>query len=330
MKKRKVVGEALFLSTVAAGFVLLSPDQADAAQSQPLLSNDYSSKTNQVLRYGYNNQAVKTLQLELKALKFYKGKIDGHFGPATQSAVKEFQFVHHIKVDGIAGPITLGRLYSSDPITYQQFTATKLIQGDKGEQVRQLQEKLSRLGYYSFPIDGSFGPITQRAVRDYQQKNGFKVNGVAGPTILKHVFSNKNVKGKKIVQKKVKKQVSFSVDTSIIKHATRLVGTPYRWGGTSLNGFDCSGFLQYVFSKKGVSIPRTVSDIWNFGVGLSKPSVGDIVFYQTYKKGPSHAGIYLGDGKFIHSGTKGVTISDMNISYWQKRYLGSKRMVQYN
>ncbi|MFZ3590890.1 peptidoglycan-binding protein [Bacillus sp. DJP31] len=331
MKKRNGVGEALFITTVAAGIVLMSPEQTQASEAQPLMSNQETFNTNQVLRYGYKGHSVTSLQLELKALQFYTGKVDGHFGPATQSAVKEFQFVHHIKVDGIAGPTTLNRLFfSTDTITYQQFTSSKLLSGDKGEQVRQLQEKLSKLGYYVYSIDGSFGPLTKGAVTDYQNKYGIPVDGVAGPATLKHLFSNQNVKGKTIVSKTVKKQSSYSVDTSLIKHATQLVGVPYKWGGTSANGFDCSGFLQFVFSQKGFSIPRTVSDIWNSGVGVSKPSVGDLVFFQTYKKGPSHAGIYLGDGKFIHSGSKGVTISQMNISYWEQRYLGSKRIVQYN
>ncbi len=331
MKKRNGVGEAIFITTVAAGFVLLSPEQTQASEVQPLMSNNEIFNTKQVLRYGYQGQSVKSLQLELKALQFYTGKVDGYFGPATQTAVKEFKFVYHLKVDGIAGPKTLNRLFFSGATkTYQQFTSSKLLKGDKGEQVVQLQDKLSKLGYYAYSIDGNFGPLTKGAVMDYQKKYGIHVDGIAGSSTLKHLFSNKNVKGKTIVSKSVKNKSSFSVDTSLIKHATQLVGIPYRWGGTSRSGFDCSGFLQYVFSQKGFSIPRTVSDIWNFGVGVAKPSVGDIVFFQTYKKGPSHAGIYLGDGKFIHSGSKGVTISQMNISYWQQRYLGSKRIVQYN
>ncbi|WP_246941880.1 peptidoglycan-binding protein [Bacillus pinisoli] len=344
MNKRNGVGGALVLSTMAAaGFVLLGPEKASAAEGPPLLSNNEVEKTNQTLRYGHKGLSVKALQLELKALQFYTDKVDGIYGPATQAAIKEFQFVHHIKVDGVAGPTTLRRLYfSKEAKTYQQFTASKLLEGDQGTQVIQVQEKLKKLGYYAYTVDGVFGPLTKDAITRYQQKNGFKTDGVAGPDTLKHLFANQNVlgktivskklkvEGKKIVTKKVKNETAHSVDASIMGMATQLVGTPYKWGGTSPNGFDCSGFLQYVFAKKGVNIPRTVSDIWNFAVTVGKPSVGDVVFFQTYKKGPSHAGIYLGDGKFIHSGSKGVTISKMSSSYWAQRYLGSKRVVQYN
>ncbi|WP_456278692.1 C40 family peptidase [Bacillus sp. AK128] len=343
MNKRNGVGGALVLSTVAAGFVLLGPEKASASETPPIISNNEAEKTNQTLRYGHKGMSVKTLQLELKALQFYTGKLDGNYGPQTQAAVKEFQFVHHIKVDGVAGPMTLRRLYFSNGAkTYQQFTSSKLLSGDKGTQVAQVQEKLKKLGYYSYSVDGVFGPLTKDAIANYQQRNGMTANGIAGVTTLKHLFANQNVKGKTIVSKKldvkgktivtkkVKNDTYHSVDASILGVATQFIGTPYKWGGTSPSGFDCSGFLQYVYSQKGISIPRTVSDIWNFAVSVAKPSVGDVVFFQTYKKGPSHAGIYLGDGKFIHSGSKGVTISKMGTSYWQQRYLGSKRIVQYN
>jgi cell wall-associated NlpC family hydrolase len=332
MKKRKMAQEALVITTMAAGFMLLTPEQTKAAEAvQGKITNDETFNTNQTLRYGYKGHSVKSLQIELKALQFYSSKLDGVYGPGTQQAVKEFQFVHHLKVDGIAGPSTLKKLFSSaNTKTYQQFTQAKLLNGDKGEQVRQLQEKLSKLGYFSYQADGVFGPLTKGAIMDYQQRYGLKVDGIAGPATLKHLFTNQNAKGKTIVARNVKKQTKYSVDTSLIKHATQLVGTPYKWGGTTPGGFDCSGFLNYVFSKKGFKIPRTVSDIWNFGVDVSKPSIGDLVFFQTYKRGPSHAGIYLGDGKFIHSGSKGVTISQMSMSYWEQRYLGSKRIVQYN
>jgi len=107
------------------------------------------------------------------------------------------------------------------------------------------------------------------------------------------------------------------------------MGTPYKWGGTTPSGFDCSGYLQYVYKESvGVDIPRTVEDIYKAGENVSEPQVGDLVFFETYKEGPSHAGIYLGDGKFINaSSSKGVTISDKNSSYWKDRYIGAKRIV---
>jgi len=117
---------------------------------------------------------------------------------------------------------------------------------------------------------------------------------------------------------------SFNAD-ALIAEAKKYIGVPYVWGGSTPSGFDCSGYLNYVYAQVGVSIPRTVATIWNAATPVSSPQKGDIVFFTTYAPGASHAGIYLGDNKFIHAGSStGVTISDMNNSYWKPRYIGAK------
>ncbi|MBT2686142.1 peptidoglycan endopeptidase [Bacillus sp. ISL-37] len=118
---------------------------------------------------------------------------------------------------------------------------------------------------------------------------------------------------------------STSKVNSLIAESKKYIGVPYVWAGSTPAGFDCSGYLNYAYSKVGISIPRTVASIWDATKPVSSPRVGDLVFFETYKAGPSHAGIYLGDGKFIHAGSsRGVEISDMNNSYWKPRYLGAK------
>lgn len=119
---------------------------------------------------------------------------------------------------------------------------------------------------------------------------------------------------------------TLNVD-ALIAEGKKYMGVPYVWGGSTPNGFDCSGFLNYVYGKAGVSIPRTVETIWNATTPVSSPQKGHLVFFTTYKTGPSHAGIYLGDNKFLHAGSStGVTITDMNNPYWKARYLGSKKV----
>nr|WP_080846167.1 LysM peptidoglycan-binding domain-containing protein [Cytobacillus gottheilii] len=113
--------------------------------------------------------------------------------------------------------------------------------------------------------------------------------------------------------------------SQIIAEAKKHIGVPYVWGGTSPAGFDCSGFIHYSFLKAGVTIPRTVETIWAGTKTVSSPKVGDLVFFETYKSGPSHAGIYLGNNEFIHAGSStGVTIASLQSSYWKSRYLGAK------
>jgi peptidoglycan DL-endopeptidase LytE len=122
----------------------------------------------------------------------------------------------------------------------------------------------------------------------------------------------------------LKGKPSFNAD-ALIAEGKKYIGVPYQWGGNTPTGFDCSGFLNYVFNTQGINIPRTVETIWRSGTSVSSPQKGDIVFFTTYKKGPSHAGIYLGNNKFLHASTSaGVTISDLNNVYWNPRYIGAK------
>lgn len=112
---------------------------------------------------------------------------------------------------------------------------------------------------------------------------------------------------------------------ALIAEGKKYMGVPYVWGGNTSSGFDCSGFLKYVYNTQGITIPRTVATIWDAATPVSSPQKGDLVFFTTYEPGPSHAGIYLGDGTFLHASTSaGVTISDMNNPYWKPRYLGAK------
>jgi peptidoglycan DL-endopeptidase LytE len=110
----------------------------------------------------------------------------------------------------------------------------------------------------------------------------------------------------------------------VIDEAKKYIGTPYLWGGNTPAGFDCSGFTSYVFSKVGVTIPRTAATQFSSLKAIATPNPGDLVFYETYAPGPSHVGIYLGNNKFIQAGSSDVTISDMTSTYWKPKYLGAR------
>lgn len=118
----------------------------------------------------------------------------------------------------------------------------------------------------------------------------------------------------------------------LVPLAKKYVGVPYQFGGSSEKGFDCSGFTRHVMSGVGVTLARTTAEQYKQGSAVKKEDlrVGDLVFFETYKKGPSHAGIYIGGNEFIHaSSSKGIAVSSLDDSYYKKRYIGARRVLAY-
>ena len=114
--------------------------------------------------------------------------------------------------------------------------------------------------------------------------------------------------------------------------AEEYVGSPYRWGGASPAGFDCTGFVMWVYSQFGVPLPHDEAGQLASGVAVSAEDLqpGDVlVFANTYRRGLSHVGIYLGEGQFVHAVDErhGVTVSALWDSYWAPRLVGAARDV---
>jgi len=123
---------------------------------------------------------------------------------------------------------------------------------------------------------------------------------------------------------------------SILERGMSLIGTRYRFGGTSeKSGFDCSGFIGYLFREEaGVTLPRSTREMINVDapkVARNKLKPGDLLFFSTNGRGRvSHAGIYLGDNQFIHSSSRrsgGVRIDSLGDSYWSKTFIEAKRAL---
>jgi len=117
---------------------------------------------------------------------------------------------------------------------------------------------------------------------------------------------------------------------SIKKTAYSFLGARYRFGGNSRNALDCSSFVQQVFREQNIKLPRTAREQFHVGSEVKRGDLqkGDLVFFQTYARFPSHVGIYLGDRKMIHASSRDrrVVISSMDTPYYLARYLGARRV----
>ena len=124
----------------------------------------------------------------------------------------------------------------------------------------------------------------------------------------------------------------------VIDTAEGAMGQPYRWGGTGANGgFDCSGLIQYAYAEHGIGLPRRSADQAKAGRAVEKKvgalAPGDILTFARSGTQISHVGLYLGDGRFIHSASKGVQVSVLSADdpygrWWWKRWMGARRVVE--
>lgn len=158
--------------------------------------------------------------------------------------------------------------------------------------------------------------------------NGLKTSSIRVGQVLK--INGSSVSKQPItVSNPVATAPAASGNTStLVATANSLLGTPYKWGGAAPGGFDCSGFIYYVYNKAGINVPRTNTTGYDaLSYAVSSPQVGDLVFFKnTYRPGISHMGIYIGNNSFIHAGGDRVQITSLNDSYWGKHFDSYQRL----
>jgi len=274
-----------------------------------------------LMRLGSGGGAVTKLQNRLHDLGYFDyHAATGNYGTITQTAVVRFQKVNALAADGIAGPATLNKLYSSSA------KSLVLRAGSGGEAVRTMQLKLKNLGYFTGTGTGHFGAITLDAVKRFQQSNGLAVDGIAGPATRKKLFSN-NVKA----YRPANTSAPLIADIALSQN-----GKPYAWGGIGPSSYDCSGLAYYAMTKAGYGISRLSSA--GYGAVASWPKItgrdglakGDLLFFRSdASPGVGHMGIYTGNGEFVHasSGQGRVMISTLDNTYWTRNYLFARRAV---
>lgn len=198
---------------------------------------------------------------------------------------------------------------------------TVLVIPDNSEEIIPVENDTTST--HTLIVHGSgnqYSPKVEKAV------NVMTVNGKS--IKVPAVKAKRRARGK--YRKKYHKMASrgFKMGNSIVKSAFNFMGTPYIFGGSTPRGFDCSGFVQYVYRKNGIKTPRMAHHQYYAGTPISKKQLrpGDLVFFETYTKGISHVGIYIGNRKFIHASSRGyVCVSRLDKPYYRNRYRGAAR-----
>ncbi len=185
------------------------------------------------------------------------------------------------------------------------------------------QQKLELLGYDVDRKDGRISKDTTEAIKKFQKEHGMKKSGkLDTKTYNKISWEAFKMEGIPDVRGK-----------DIVKTAAKYKGVPYKFGGTTPKGFDCSAYVQYVFGRHDAKLPRTADAQVLDGIFVlkSKLKPGDLVFFSTYASGASHVGIYAGSGKFWSASTsRGVVLDSLDTGYWKEHYYGARRVLIEN
>ncbi|HDR7514118.1 NlpC/P60 family protein [Bacillus mobilis] len=207
------------------------------------------------------------------------------------------------------------------------MTSTESQLKDLEKQALQLQRIAEQEAQEKAAQEAAAQKQAEQAAKDAQAQPAPAQAAPAQPAAPVQKEEPKKEEPKKEAPKQEKKQAEPAPTPNVggvIGKAQGYLGLPYVWGSASPSngGFDCSGFISYIY---GVG-RQDVAGYWNSVSKVSSPQPGDLVFFQgTYKPGPSHIGIYVGNGQMIHAGDKGIAYSSLSSSYNQKHFLGYGR-----
>ena len=309
---------------------------------------EMSGSVSGTISEGMEGEEVQKVQKRLQELGLYEySRLTGYYGSITEDAVKSFQKAYGLKEDGVVGPQTMEKLFS----TYKE---TSLIPGLKSDEVEQLQERLKELGYYGYSVDGEYGAKTREAVIYFQSSHDLKADGIAGTQTKQLLYSSGAMEEQEarrtLAEKPVEEPVINEEPEELseegktkaekaIALAKSKIGSPYVYAEEGPDSFDCSGFTTYIMKQFGISLPRSAYNQGydQYGVKITEKAnllPGDLVFFNTNNSDgdlSDHAGIYIGNGDFIHASSgsaMSVVISNMNTqSYYITSFSWGRRVL---
>jgi len=282
------------------------------------------------VKSGEKGEAVRLIQQQLKSLGYFTDAIDGKYGSALKKAVKLFYEAHGMdesssKVSAEMRSLLNGGKAVSLSVYYW---TTPVRNGDKGETVVKLQQRLTELGYYTDSVNGRYGSDTVSAVQLFQLANGLEVTGEADTKTREVMNSDQAITKAKYDEgmNGIDDETRAERIEKLIAIAKSKLGCPYVHITHGPDTFDCSGFTSYVFGQVGIDI-STASYNQGYMDKLGKPYKAKLTSYSELQRGDllvfdtnkddgdlsDHLGIYLGDGTFIHASStrKQVVISNL-------------------
>lgn len=230
---------------------------------------------------------------------------------------------------------------SADYSTDMTAPGRSLARGEESSDVAALQKRLAQLGYYECAPSGSYGSVTYMAVRAFQINNSIECTGVACIDTLEALFGDSAVPAAYSSADRSEGPSLYTegepLQQQLAVYSQLFLGKPYVLGAVGPKAYDCSGFTRAVFAHFGFTLPRTAyyQGYSNTGEKIKKIAqleCGDLVFFNTNPNDSDrcdHAGIYIGEGMFIHASTMEgkIIVSDINKYYWRDIFSWGRRVI---
>jgi peptidoglycan endopeptidase LytE len=240
---------------------------------------------------------------------------------------------------------SIARKYSVDVAEIEELNGLNSSRLKKGQKLL-VKEKGPKT--YIVTKGDTIGKIAKRFDMDVDEL--MKLNEMGSPSIKvgQKLYLEEKVDAataeayNQIQAKKIEEEITTSISEpeevkkegtpgKLITFAKKLINIPYKFGGNSILGIDCSAYVKTVYGFLGIELPRTAREQFKTGETIERDdlSIGDLVFFKTYASFPSHVGIYLGNNLFIHASSRGkkVTIDSLDTPYYLKRFIGGKRLL---